>query len=236
MAAHQTNDRDRVVVAKYLLEALGKERQLETALKAQIALAKRPGLERALSDHLHVTQDQITDLEHRLFDIGHAETSLPGVAAAEAVAGMVATVANKGLSLAKGPLLALRGTSLADNELRNMRDCYWNEAEEIAHYRVIETVAEQVGDTKTAELARKHRAEEEAMQRTLEGLLPAVVREVVATESPDPVRDATPTPTRKRSHAPGEQDPVRAKTTAHKTTATARNAARKPVKATAKAS
>jgi ferritin-like metal-binding protein YciE len=192
---HQTTDRDRIVLAKYLLEAHGKERQLETALQAQIKLARRPGLEHALSDHLQVTRDQIDALEHRLFDLGHEESQLPGFAAAEAVVGIVSTVANKSLALAKGPLQALRGTSRADNELRNVRDCYWNEAEEIAHYRVIETVAEQVGDKKTADLARKHRAEEEQMQRTLEGLLPAVVREVVASEAPDQFRDAAPTPT-----------------------------------------
>ncbi|MDO9353776.1 MAG: DUF892 family protein [Solirubrobacteraceae bacterium] len=196
MTAHQTNDRDRVVISKYLLEALTKEEQLVTALQAQIALAERPGLQNALSDHLLVTRDQVTALRRRIAEIGAEESSIPGLAVAEAVVGLVGTVANKGLALAKGPLQALRGTSPADNELRNVRDCYWNEAEEIAHYRVIETVAEQLGDHETAELARAHRAEEEAMQRTLEGLLPAIVRHVVEIESPDPVRDRRPEPTR----------------------------------------
>jgi ferritin-like metal-binding protein YciE len=195
MATHQTTERDRIVLAKYLIEAHSKERQLETALQAQIALARRPGYEHALSDHLQVTRDQIQALQHRLYELGHDESQLPGFNAAEAILGLVSTVANKSLALAKGPLQALRGTSPADNELRSLRDCYWNEAEEIAHYRVIETVAEQVGDRETADLARKHRAEEEQMQHTLEGLLPSVVREVVATEAPDHRRDVTPTPT-----------------------------------------
>ncbi|MDQ8046226.1 MAG: DUF892 family protein [Solirubrobacteraceae bacterium] len=184
MTTHQTTDRDRVVLAKYLHEAHGKEQQLETALKSQIALAQRPGFEHALHEHLMVTQDQIVALEQRLYELDDLiEHRPPGLAAAEAVVGLVGTVANKSLAIAKAPLLALRGTSQPDNELRTLRDCYWNEAEEIAHYRVIETLAEQVGDHETAELARKHRAEEEAMQTTLEGLLPSLVREVVATES-----------------------------------------------------
>ncbi len=110
--------------------------------------------------------------------------------------GIVSTVANKSLALAKGPLVALRGTSAADRELRAVRDCYWNEAEEIAHYRVIETLAEALGDRTTVELARKHRREEEEMQAHLEGQLPAVIRAVVAAETPASEQPATPRPTR----------------------------------------
>ena len=56
MPKHDLTDRDRAVLAKYLLEAHGKERQLETALTAQIAVANRPGLEHALTDHLDVVR------------------------------------------------------------------------------------------------------------------------------------------------------------------------------------
>lgn len=201
MAQHETTDQDRAVIAKYLLEAHGKERQLETALKAQIAVATRPGLEHALVDHLSVTKRQITALEQRLDEVGeHADT--PGFSPTGAVIGIVSTVANKGLSLAKGPLVALRGTSQADRELRAVRDCYWNEAEEIAHYRVIEAVAEQLGDADTAALARRHRKEEEQMQTALEAQLPAVVRGVVAAETPESEwPTTTPSPTRSRAAA-----------------------------------
>lgn len=176
---HKTTDADRAVIAKYLLEAHSKERQLETALKAQIAVAQRPGLEHALEDHLGVTQRQIRTLEQRISEVGR-DADTPGFSVVETAIGIAATVANKGMALAKGPLVAMRGTSAADRELRAVRDCYWNEAEEIAHYRVIEAVAEQLGDKETADLARRHREEEEHMQTALEGQLPAVVRTLTA--------------------------------------------------------
>ena len=177
--------RDRVVLSKYLIEAGSKERQLETALQGQIALARSPLLKHALEDHLQVTRRQIDDLDARVDDLAAdgSDGALPGVATAEKVVELAFGVANRGLSLAKLPLQALRGTSEADNELRAVRDCYWNEAEEIAHYRVIETVAAQLGDTETATLAERHRSEEEEMQRHLEGLLAGVVRKVVDQEA-----------------------------------------------------
>ncbi|MDO9353845.1 MAG: DUF892 family protein [Solirubrobacteraceae bacterium] len=186
---HATTDKDRSVIAKYVLEAHGKERQLETALQAQIAGAKLPELQTALVDHLEVTRRQIKDLESRLSELGEDTGGLPGPAkVVEAAAGLASTVANKSLAAAKGPVQLLRGTSPADNELRNVRDCYWNEAEEIAHYRVIETIATQLGDTPTARLARKHREEEEAMQATLEELLPTITRIVAETEGDLPAK------------------------------------------------
>lgn len=176
-------DRDRLVLSKYLIEAGSKERQLEAALQGQIALVRSPLLEHALTDHLAVTRRQIQAIDRRVAALGADVSSIPGLELAEGVIEFAAGVANKGLALAKLPLQALRGTSPADNELRAARDCYWNEAEEIAHYRVIETVAAQLGDRETAELAEKHRKEEEEMQQHLEGLLAGLVRSVVETES-----------------------------------------------------
>ncbi len=196
-------NRDRLVISKYLIEAGGKERQLETALQGQITLAKSPLLRHALQDHLSVTRRQIGAIDARLDDLAAHDDTLPGVATAEKVVQLAVGAANRGLSLAKLPLQALRGTSPADNELRAVRDCYWNEAEEIAHYRVIETVAAQIGDTETAALAERHRKEEEEMQRHLEGLLPGVVRGVVDTEAPD-----ASTPGAARASEPARRKPA----------------------------
>ena len=193
MTTNRMSEQDQAVLVKYLVEAHGKERQLETALQAQIALASHPAAKHALSQHLSVTRRQIDALEDRIDALGGSDHGLiAGLTTAATT--LVFTVANKGLALAKGPLQAARGTSPADNELRNLRDCYWNEAEEIAHYHVIETVARQLGDAETVQLAERHRKEEEQMQRTLEGLLPGLVREVVATETDH--HEAKPTPTR----------------------------------------
>ena len=176
---HKTTSEDRAVIAKYVLEAHGKERQLETALQAQIAGAKNPDVKEALVDHLEVTKEQIDALETRLGELG---SEAPSAGPIEAGAGLVSTVANKSLALAKGPVQLLRGSSPADNEVRNLRDCYWNEAEEIAHYSVIAQIASHLGDTKTAQLARKHRKQEEQMQKTLETLIGQVTRTVAETE------------------------------------------------------
>lgn len=200
MAKDPLTDRDRLVLTKYLIEAGSKERQLETALQGQIALVRNPLLEHALTDHLKVTQRQIKAIDRRIAALGADVSSVPGLAVAEAVVEFAAGVANRGIAIAKLPLQALRGTSPADNELRAARDCYWNEAEEIAHYRVIETVAAQLGDPETAELAERHRKEEEEMQQHLEGLFVGLVRSVVETEGADDVPVKPPTSSTSRTH------------------------------------
>lgn len=176
------------MIAKYLLEAHGKERQLAVALRAQIIGAKDPEVEAALVDHLDVTHEQITALEARMDDLIGAGELPRGAGVIAGAIGLVSTIANVSLAVAKGPVQLLRGTSLPDNELRNLRDCYWNEAEEIAHYRVIEDIASHLGDTPTARLARKHRKEEEQMQATLERLLAEATRTVAETEGTLPPR------------------------------------------------
>jgi ferritin-like metal-binding protein YciE len=170
VAKSETPARDAVLV-KYLNEAYGKEQQLETALKAQIALAQRPQLKKGLQEHLKVTKAQSRGLKKRIKELGGEATAgmdLPGPHLVSDVATAGASVVNKAMATAKGPVQALRGTSPADNQLRQIRDCLWNEAEEIAHYHVIEATAEALDDKETAKLARTYRGEEEKMQRLLE--------------------------------------------------------------------
>jgi ferritin-like metal-binding protein YciE len=114
----------------------------------------------------------------------------PDIASSAAAAGV--SVANKLVAAAKGPVRALRGTSPADNELRNIRDCLWNEAEEIAHYHVIEAAAVALHDKVTAKLATTYRAEEEKMQRLLERQIAPLIRDVIKQEVPAKQRQATP--------------------------------------------
>lgn len=213
----QLSPRERAVIAKYLIEARGKEQQLETALQAQIALAKSPLFQHALTDHLKVTRRQISAITQRLQALGEADHGSTSFVQqpVDAVAGLATAVVNKGMALAKGPLQMFRGTSPGDNDLRNIRDCFWNEAEEIAHYKVIETVAQQLGDTKTLELAQRHRKEEEEMQHTLEGLFPGVVRSVVEQEIPPAAKRPGPVPTK----AAAARKPAAKKTPAKRTPA-----------------
>jgi ferritin-like metal-binding protein YciE len=183
-------------LTQYLNEAYGKEKQLETVLQAQIGLAKaaaRKPLQKRLQDHLKETKAQARGLERRIKQLGgKAEAvNLPGPDVVSDAASGVASVANKALAAAKGPVQALRGTSPADNLLRNVRDAVWNEAEEIAHYDAIEALAETLNDSETAKMAREFRRQEERMQKFLRGQIAALVKQVVKDEVPARERRGT---------------------------------------------
>ncbi|HEV3001622.1 MAG TPA: DUF892 family protein [Solirubrobacteraceae bacterium] len=176
-------------LTQYLNEAYGKEKQLETVLQAQIGLAKSAGrkpLQKRLQDHLKETKAQARGLERRIKQLGgRAEAqSLPGPDIVSDAASGVASVANKALAAAKGPVQALRGTSEADNLLRNVRDAVWNEAEEIAHYDAIEALADTLNDRETVKLAREFRRQEERMQAFLRKQIVQLVKAVVREEVP----------------------------------------------------
>ncbi|HEX8205515.1 MAG TPA: DUF892 family protein [Solirubrobacteraceae bacterium] len=182
-------------LTQYLNEAYGKEKQLETVLQAQIGLAKaaaRKPLQKRLQDHLKETKAQARGLERRIKALGgKAEAvNLPGPDVVSDAASGAASLANKALAAAKGPVQALRGTSPADNLLRNVRDAVWNEAEEIAHYDAIEALAETLNDSETAKMAREFRRQEERMQKFLRGQIAALVKQVVREEVPASERRA----------------------------------------------
>jgi ferritin-like metal-binding protein YciE len=193
--------RDAVLV-KYLNEAFGKEKQLETVLQAQIGRTQNMAIKKKLRAHLTETKAHARSVSSRIKALGgKADTSnLPGPEALGDAVGAVTAIANKAAAAAKGPVQVLRGTGVADNELRNMRDAFWNEAEEIAHYTIIESVAEKLGDRETAKLARAIRREEERMQKFLERQLKtlagAVIREEVPAKERKPAGSRT---TRRRT-------------------------------------
>jgi ferritin-like metal-binding protein YciE len=200
--------RDALLV-KYLNEAFGKEKQLETALQAQIGRTQNMPIKKRLRQHLTETKAHARGLSSRIKALG-------GKADTGAV-GAVTSLANKATAAAKGPVQALRGSGVADNELRNLRDAFWNEAEEIAHYTVIESIAEKLGDTETAKLARAIRREEERMQsfleRQLKSLAGAVIREEVPAKERKPAgsRPARRRTTASRSRATASRKPSSAK-------------------------
>ena len=168
---------------QYLNEAYGKEKQLETVLQAQIGIAQKPTIKKRLQEHYKETKAQAKGLEKRIKALGGkaSTSSIPGP---DAVGEAALSVANKAMAAAKGPVQALRGTSVADNNLRNMRDAYWNEAEEIAHYNVIEAAADQLGDKETVKLAKEFRRQEERMQKFIEKQIPGLMRAVIQEEVP----------------------------------------------------
>ncbi|HEX4735552.1 MAG TPA: DUF892 family protein [Thermoleophilaceae bacterium] len=193
--------RDAVLV-KYLNEAYGKEKQLETVLQAQIGRTQNMPIKKRLREHLKETKAHARTVSSRIKALGAKADAgnVPGPEAIGEAVTAVTSLANKAAAAAKGPVQVLRGSGVADNELRNVRDAFWNEAEEIAHYTVIEAVADKLGDKETAKLAKQIRREEERMQaflgRQLTTLAGAVIREEVPASQRKPAGART---TRRRT-------------------------------------
>ena len=178
---------------QYLNEAYGKEKELETALQAHIAMAaSRATYKKRLQDHLKETKAQAKGLERRIKKLGgKAEAvNLPGPEVASEVANKATAAATKALATAKGAAHAVRGTGEAEKLLKNAKTELWNEYEEIGNYVAIETLAQAVGDKETEKLAREFRKQEERMASFLQKLLPQLTKAVATEEIPAAERRA----------------------------------------------
>jgi ferritin-like metal-binding protein YciE len=238
MASTETPARDAVLV-KYLNEAFGKEKQLETNLQALIARATptHKTLKKGFQDHLKVTKNQSRELQKRIKALGgkaEAGPDLPGPDAITAGGSAVANVANKAIAAAKGPVQMLRGTGEADNMLRNVRDAFWNEAEEIGHYNVIEQVATRLNDRETVALAKRFRKEEEKFQSFLGRQIKTLVGQVVQEEVPASERRSSNGSARRRSSSASKRTTSRT-TSSNGSSATRRTASPKRKAAAQKA-
>jgi ferritin-like metal-binding protein YciE len=172
-------------LVQYLNEANAKEKELETALAAHIAMsemADRKPYKKKLQEHLKETRAHSKGLERRIKKLGGPGSVTETVAAAAAKT--AGNLRGQAVSAAKGPLHMVRGTSPEEKLLKNAKTEYWNEHEEIATYTAIETLAEEVGDKETAKLARDIRRDEEKMARYLERLIPALAKAVAKAEIP----------------------------------------------------
>jgi ferritin-like metal-binding protein YciE len=196
--AKEVNARDAKLI-QYLNEAYGKEKQLETALQAHIALTTRAPYRKRLQEHLRETKGHAKQLERRIKKLGGTAelgANLPGP---ETVTETVATIAGKAVAAAQGPIHALRGTGEAEKMLKNAKDEYHEEAEEIANYTAIETLADLVGDKETSKIARGIKREEERMARFLEKLIPQLTKAVAQEEIPAAERRTASSSRRRKS-------------------------------------
>lgn len=171
------NERDAKLV-QYLSEAYGKERELEAALQAHIGMTEKGPYKKRLQQHLKETKSHAKQVERRIKKLGGGGQALQGAV------GKVA-------AMAKGPLHAIRGDSEAEKLLKNAKTEYWNEHEEIATYLGIETLAEKVGDSETAKLAKAIRREEERMAGFLLGQIKQLTNAVVRSDIPAAQRRAS---------------------------------------------
>ena len=181
----ETPTRDAKLV-QLLNEAYTKEKQLETALAAHVAMTPRKDYAKALRAHIKETKSHAREVSKRIKQLGGTpETvSLPGPDGLHRAAESVADVVGKAKAAAQAPMHVVRGSGEQEKMLHNARTEYQEEAGEIATYTVIDSVATAAGDKQTAKLARDIRREEQRMQKYLAGLLPELSADVVHDEIP----------------------------------------------------
>jgi ferritin-like metal-binding protein YciE len=170
------NERDAKLV-QYLSEAYGKERELEAALGAHIAMTVKGPYKKRLQQHLKETKNHAKQVERRIKKLGGGGQTLQGAV-------------GKLTAAAKGPMHAIRGSGELEKMLKNAKTEYFNEHEEIATYLAIETLAEKVRDSETAKLARAIRREEEKMANFLQGQIKSLTGAVAREDIPAPLRRA----------------------------------------------
>jgi rubrerythrin len=88
-------------------------------------------------------------------------------------------------------------TDQAETHLRNAQEELREEHVEIALYTRVETLADQVGDRETAQLARSIRRDEERMAKYLDAELKRLVKEIVRADIPRSQRASAPRPRRR---------------------------------------
>jgi ferritin-like metal-binding protein YciE len=189
-------------LVQYLNEAYGKEKQLETTLRAHIRMATRAAYRKRLQQHLEETREHARQVRSRIRELGgRPETvSAPAPQLFTETAARLQEAAQRGAAMAQGPLHALRGTGEAERLLKNARSEYSDEAQEIATYTAIEALADEVGDAQTAQLARSIRLQEQRMASFLEKLISTLTRAVAQAEIPSSQRGGGPR--RRRTRRP----------------------------------
>lgn len=202
------NKRDAKLV-QWLNEAHAKEAELEADLAAHIALTGKRSYKKRLQDHLKETREHKRRVASRINRLGGSATTGPSVPGVPEAAG---EIAGKAVAAVKGQIGAARAavTTQPETHLRNAEEELREEHVEIALYTRIETLADEVGDRETAQLAKAIRRDEERMAKFLEGELKRLVKAAVRAEIPSNQR-ATGRRTRRarRTRAPARQSTAR---------------------------
>ncbi len=175
----ELNKRDTKLV-QWLNEAHAKEAELEADLTAHIGLTEKMSYKKRLQQHLKETREHKRRVSSRIKKLGGSPDGVPGVPRP------VTELAGKAVAAAKGQIGVARAAATAQQEthLRNAQEELREEHVEIALYTRLETLAEEVGDKETAQLARAIKRDEERMAKFLDAELKRLVKEVVRAEIP----------------------------------------------------
>jgi ferritin-like metal-binding protein YciE len=231
-------------LVQYLNEAYGTEMRLETALQEHITMAVRPSYRKRLKEHLSETKRHAREVKQAIARLGGVtETiSTPGPQRVSDVAQAVVGGAHKAVALARGPLHMLRGTGPEEKQLKNAKSEYASEAEEIATYTAVATLAEALGNGDVRRLARTIIREEERMRSFLEKEISRIAAAVARAEVPAAERRGR-SPAKRGASGRGKRAPAKRSSgagtkaaAASRSTSKAKASARKPAasKATAR--
>ncbi|HUA05052.1 MAG TPA: DUF892 family protein [Solirubrobacteraceae bacterium] len=207
-AAKTLNERDAKLVS-WLTEAHAKEAELEADLTLHIGLTQKAAYKKRLQNHLKETRDHKRRVAARIKKLGG-----PSGQGLLSVPGAVGEVAGKTVAAVKGQVGVARAlvSEQAETHLRNAQDELREEYTEIALYTRIETLATEVGDRDTAQLARAIRRDEERMAKYLAAELVRLTKDVVRAEIPRDQR-ATSSRTRSRRSSSSSSSTSRARST-----------------------
>src|SRR5829696_3741218 len=135
----------------YVQDAHAMEQHISTILDSMFSTTADPEIKQMLEHHKQQTAEHERRLRERLDAMG------AGTSTTKEVGGI-------GAALFKG----VGDTARTDKPGKNARDAYTTEHMEIAAYELLERLAKKAGDEQTAEVARKNRADEQAMARKIE--------------------------------------------------------------------
>jgi ferritin-like metal-binding protein YciE len=199
------NQRDAKLI-QYLSEAYGKERELEMALQADIAMTSKAPYKKRLKEHLKETKAHAKALDKRIKKLGGGGQT-------------VASLVGKATAMAKAPIHMVRGSGEQEKLLKNAKTQYTAEQEEISTYLAIEVFATKVGDSETAKLARDIRREEQRMAKFLEGEIKELATATALDEVPANLRRSSSSKSKSKSKSTKRKAAKPKKAAAKKSTA-----------------
>jgi ferritin-like metal-binding protein YciE len=192
------NERDTKLV-QFLNEAHAKEKELEVALQLHIGMTTKAPYKKRLQQHLRETKNHAKQLERRVKKLGGGSSLVQSAQQA------ATTTAGRARAAVKGQVDAVRGVapvggpSEAEQMLKNARQQYAEEGQEIATYLTLEAFAEKVGDKETAQLAKSILREEIRMAKYLEKQIAQLTNGVATSTVPASQRSTGRRRTRRRS-------------------------------------
>jgi ferritin-like metal-binding protein YciE len=148
----------------HVQDAHAMEQTVSTMLDSMIATTEDPEITEMLKQHKQQTQEHERRQSERLDAMG------AGTSATKSVGGL-------GAALFKG----VGDLARTDKPAKNARDGFMTEHMKIAAYELLERLAKKAGDEQTAAVARKNRADEQAMAKKIESNWDKVLDLTLAT-------------------------------------------------------